>query len=91
MKESKKEKVPIWMYPEMIKQIDAAYPLHEISSRSEFVCKDVETWDIVQDIRKHKRRRANMAEQNMFDSLRETAANSVHAAHPSEKQRRSPT
>jgi len=28
-----------------------------------------ETWDIVQDIRKHKRRRANMAEQNMFFGL----------------------
>jgi len=28
-----------------------------------------ETWDIVQDIRKHKRRRANMAEQNMFSGL----------------------
>ena len=26
----------------MIKQIDAAYPLHEISSRSEFVCMAVE-------------------------------------------------
>jgi len=28
-----------------------------------------ETWSIVQDIRKHKRRRANMAEQNMFSGL----------------------
>jgi DNA invertase Pin-like site-specific DNA recombinase len=28
-----------------------------------------ETWDIVQDIRTHKRRRANMAEQNMFSGL----------------------
>ncbi|WP_282432452.1 MULTISPECIES: recombinase family protein [Pelotomaculum] len=28
-----------------------------------------ETWDIVQDIRKHKRRRANMAEQNIFSGL----------------------
>jgi site-specific DNA recombinase len=28
-----------------------------------------QTWDIVQDIRKHKRRRANMAEQNMFSGL----------------------
>ncbi|WP_277669113.1 recombinase family protein, partial [Caproiciproducens galactitolivorans] len=28
-----------------------------------------ETWDIVQDIRKHKRRRADMAEQNMFSGL----------------------
>jgi uncharacterized protein YktA (UPF0223 family) len=28
-----------------------------------------ETWDIVQNIRKHKRRRANMAEQNMFSGL----------------------
>ena len=27
---------------------------------------DKTTWDIVQDIRKHKRRRANMAEQNIF-------------------------
>jgi len=42
MKENKKEKVPIWMYPDMIKRVDAAYPLHEISSRSEFVCKAVE-------------------------------------------------
>jgi len=38
VKEDKKEKVGIWMKPDMIKQIDAAYPLHEISSRSEFVC-----------------------------------------------------
>ena len=28
-----------------------------------------QTWDIVQDIRKHKRRRANMAEQNIFSGL----------------------
>jgi len=42
MKENKKVKVAIWMKPHMIKQIDAAYPLHEISSRSEFVCKAVE-------------------------------------------------
>ncbi len=42
MKENKKEKVPIWMYPDMIKRADATYPLHEISSRSEFVCKAVE-------------------------------------------------
>jgi len=42
MKQDKKEKVGIWMYPCMIKQIDAAYPLHEISSRSEFVCMAVE-------------------------------------------------
>lgn len=28
-----------------------------------------ETWDIVQDIRKHKRRRANMAEQDIFSGL----------------------
>lgn len=42
MKENKKEKVAIWMKPDMIKQIDAAYPLHEISSRSEFVCKAAE-------------------------------------------------
>ena len=27
------------------------------------------TWEIVQDIRKHKRRRANMAEQNIFSGL----------------------
>lgn len=27
------------------------------------------TWDIVQDIRKHKRRRANMEEQNIFSGL----------------------
>ncbi len=30
---------------------------------------DKQTWDIVQDIRKHKRRRANFAEQNMFSGL----------------------
>ena len=42
VKENKKEKVPIWMYPDMVKQVDTAYPLHEISSRSEFVCKAVE-------------------------------------------------
>ncbi len=42
MKEDKKEKVGIWMHPSMIKQVDAAYPLHETSSRSEFVCKAVE-------------------------------------------------
>jgi len=30
---------------------------------------DKTTWDIVQDIRKHKRRRANMAEQNVFSGL----------------------
>lgn len=28
-----------------------------------------QTWEIVQDIRKHKRRRANMAEQNIFSGL----------------------
>ncbi len=30
---------------------------------------DKQTWDIVQDIRAHKRRRANMAEQNIFSGL----------------------
>lgn len=30
---------------------------------------DRTTWDIVQEIRKHKRRRANMAEQNIFSGL----------------------
>jgi len=30
---------------------------------------DKDAWDIVQDIRKHKRRRANMAEQNIFSGL----------------------
>lgn len=30
---------------------------------------DRQTWEIVQDIRKHKRRRANFAEQNMFSGL----------------------
>lgn len=30
------------MHPDMIKQVEAAYPLHEFSSRSEFVCKAVE-------------------------------------------------
>lgn len=30
---------------------------------------DKTTWDIVQNIRKHKRRRANMAEQNIFSGL----------------------
>lgn len=28
-----------------------------------------QTWEILQDIRKHKRRRANMAEQNIFSGL----------------------
>ena len=28
-----------------------------------------QTWELVQDIRKHKRRRANMAEQNIFSGL----------------------
>ena len=42
MKQEKKEKFGIWMFPEMVNQIDAAYPLHGISSRSEFVCKAVE-------------------------------------------------
>lgn len=42
MTQGRKEKVGIWMHPSMIKQVDAAYPLHEISSRSEFVCKAVE-------------------------------------------------
>ena len=42
MTKDKKEKVGVWMNPDMIKQIDAAYPLHEISSRSEFVCNAVE-------------------------------------------------
>ena len=30
---------------------------------------DKQTWEIVQDIRKHKRRRGNFAEQNMFSGL----------------------
>lgn len=30
---------------------------------------DKQTWEIVQDIRKHKRRRANFAEQDMFSGL----------------------
>ena len=30
---------------------------------------DQQTWEIVQDIRKHKRRRAKMAEQNIFSGL----------------------
>ncbi len=30
---------------------------------------DQQTWEIVQDIRKHKRRRANMTEQNIFSGL----------------------
>jgi hypothetical protein len=30
---------------------------------------DRETWEIVQEIRRHKRRRANMAEQDMFSGL----------------------
>ncbi len=38
----KKEKVGIWMPPDMVKWVDAAYPLHEISSRSELICKAVE-------------------------------------------------
>lgn len=42
MTKDKKEKVAIWMRPDMISQVDSVYPLHEISSRSEFVCKAVE-------------------------------------------------
>ena len=42
MDQDKKEKVGIWMLPDMVKQIDAAYPLYGISSRSEFICKAVE-------------------------------------------------
>jgi metal-responsive CopG/Arc/MetJ family transcriptional regulator len=42
MTKDKKEKVAIWMRPGMIRQVDAAYPLHEISSRSEFICRAVE-------------------------------------------------
>lgn len=38
----KKEKVGIWMPPDMVKQVDAAYPLQDISSRSEFVCEAVD-------------------------------------------------
>ena len=30
---------------------------------------DKQTWDIVRDVRKHKRRRANFAEQNIFSGL----------------------
>ena len=30
---------------------------------------DRQTWEIVQDIRKHKKRRANMEEQNIFSGL----------------------
>ena len=30
---------------------------------------DQETWDIVQEVRSHKRRRTNMDEQNMFSGL----------------------
>lgn len=42
MSEDKKAKVGIWMPPDMVKQVDSAYPLHGISSRSEFVCNAVE-------------------------------------------------
>jgi len=42
MSNERKEKVGIWMHPDMVKRVDATYPLHGISSRSEFVCKAVE-------------------------------------------------
>jgi len=42
MSEDKKTKVGIWMHPDMVKQVDSAYPLNEISSRSEFVCNAVD-------------------------------------------------
>lgn len=42
MAQDKKEKVGIWMRPDTVKKINAAYPLCGISSRSEFVCKAVE-------------------------------------------------
>lgn len=42
MSDDKKEKIGIWMSPDMVKQVDATYPLHGGSSRSEFVCRAVE-------------------------------------------------
>ncbi|ADU27320.1 hypothetical protein [Ethanoligenens harbinense] len=42
MEQEKKERVWIWMPPGMVRQADAAYPLHGLASRSEFVCKAVE-------------------------------------------------
>ena len=42
MLQDKKEKVGIWMPPDMVKRVDAIYPLNEISSRSEFICKATE-------------------------------------------------
>ncbi|QAT50335.1 hypothetical protein EQM14_11500 [Caproiciproducens sp. NJN-50] len=41
MSNDKKEKTGIWMPPDMVKQIDAVFPLYECSSRSDFVCRAV--------------------------------------------------
>ena len=40
--ENKKKKVSVLMYPEMERRIDALFPLHGFSSRSELVCKAVD-------------------------------------------------
>ena len=42
MENQKKKKVSILMYPEMEERLDALFPLHGFSSRSELVCKAVE-------------------------------------------------
>lgn len=42
MEKQNKKKVGILMYPEMERRLDALFPLHGFSSRSEMVCKAVE-------------------------------------------------
>ena len=42
MSQEKKERVGILMLPSQVAEIDALYPLHGHTSRSDFVCKAVE-------------------------------------------------
>lgn len=42
MSQEKKERVGILMPPSQVAEIDALYPLHGHTSRSDFVCKAVE-------------------------------------------------
>lgn len=42
MENQKKKRVSVLMYPDMEQRIDALFPLHGFSSRSELVCKAVE-------------------------------------------------
>ena len=60
MAQDKKEKVGIWMHPDTVKQIDATYPLHEIPSRSEFVCR---RWSSISDFCRRKAARSTSIKQ----------------------------